>query len=94
MLPEECLLGWIIGMPILILVARGGMQVEDGVNLVVSADLDHPVKLFKAGLTNRHRVHIVFKMAIIKRQAHQIQAQRANEARILLGKKIFEIAFE
>ncbi len=93
-LPEKRLLGGVIRMPVLILVACSGMQVQDGVNFMVGAYLDHPVELLKAGFTHDCRIHIVFKMMVIERQTDQVHAQRADKGCILIRKEIFKIALE
>src|SRR5258706_9255063 len=55
-LPEKCLLRGVVGVPVLILVSSGSMQIEDGVNFVVSANLDHSIKVLQTGFTYYCRV--------------------------------------
>jgi hypothetical protein len=94
MLPEEGMVGRVVGVPVLILEARYGVQVEDRVDAVPSAQVDDPIKMLEARLLDLEGRHVVLEMMVVDRQPQQVQAKRLDEARVVGAEKIFQETIE
>ena len=92
--PEERLVGRVVGVPVLVLVAGEGVQVNDGVDFVSGAQVNDAVEVREAALFDDEGVHIVFEVAIVDRDAYQVEAQRLDVLCVRLGEEVFEEAVE
>ena len=92
--PEECLVGRVVRVPVLVLVAGKCMQVDDRVDLVPGAQFDDPVEVPEALLLDLQRTHVVLEVPVVYRQAQQVQAERPDKPRVILGEEVLEEAVE
>ena len=93
-LPEERLVRRVVGVPIHVLIARQRMQVDDRVDAVRRAQVDGPIQVLEPLLLDDERRHVVFEVAVVDRDADQVQPQRLDEAGVVLGEEVGEEAVE
>lgn len=110
-LPEAGVVGWVVGVPVGVLAARGCVHVEDGVDVVVGAlmpvqhagcpgwivrrgeetyKLNNPIQMLESLLLQNPRVHIVFEVPIVERDAQAVQPQAGVELGVRVGEEILE----
>ena len=64
--PECCVAGRAVGVPARTLAAGDGVHVEDGVDALVGANVDHAVQVLEATFFENTGVHVVFEVAVIE----------------------------
>src|SRR5258708_26426697 len=89
-LPEKRLVGRIIAMPILVLVARQSMQVDNGVDLLLRDKVDDSIEVLKALFLDDKGFHVGLEVPVVDRQPQQVQAERGNILRIVSSEEIFQ----
>src|SRR5436305_11980115 len=89
-LPEKRLVGRIIAMPILILVARQSMQVDNGVDLLLSAQVDDSIQVLEAFFFDDKGLHVGLEVPVVDGEPQQVQAERGNILSIILSEEIFQ----
>ena len=72
--PEGGVAGRVVGMPVWVLAAWGGVHVEDGVDAVVGAEGDDAVEVLEAGGLEDARVHVVFEVVVVEGDAEAVEA--------------------
>nr|WP_234314546.1 hypothetical protein [Streptomyces sp. NRRL F-5135] len=72
MAPEEREVGGVVGVPLVVLGAGQGVQVDDGVDAVPCAQIDHSVELCEALLADLERAGVVLEVAVVDRQAQAV----------------------
>jgi hypothetical protein len=78
-IPELCLVGPRVGMPILVLATRNSVEVKNNIQILLGTKLDDAVEQLESLCFVYPRVHIVFKVAIVERHAYAIYSQRCKE---------------
>src|SRR6266566_7909612 len=89
-LPEKRLVGRIIAMPILVLVTWQSMQVDNGVDLLLGAQVDDSIQALKALFLDDKGFHIGLEVPVVDREPKQVQAERGNILRIVSSEEIFQ----
>ena len=56
--------------------------------------VDRAVEVFETLLLQLEGAHVVFEVAVVDRQPHQVEPQRADERRISLGEEVLQKAVE
>ena len=69
-------------MPVLVLIAGQGMQIDDGVDPPLGAELDDPVELREPLRFDHARVHVVLELAVVDRDPDQIEPEGGDVARV------------
>ena len=59
MVPEICDVPSVVRVPVCVLAAGSGVQVENGVNAVLGAKVNHPIEVFEPLLLENSRVLVV-----------------------------------
>lgn len=51
----------VVGVPVSVLTARSGMEIENSIDSMLRADINDPVKVLEAGLFEDTRVHVILE---------------------------------
>ena len=94
MLPEERLVRRVVGVPIAVLIARQRVQIDDRVDALRRAQVDDAIQVPEPLLLDDERRHVVFEVAIVDRDADQVQPQRLDEASVVLAEEVGQEAVE
>lgn len=104
MVPEGCIASWVIAVPILVLTAGQGMDIEDGVDFVPGTlssleqlkaiawlstyELNNSVHVLEALLLDLEGLHVILEVMVVQRQAQAVKAQRGEELSVLFGEEV------
>ena len=92
--PQQSTAGVVVGMPVAVLPSLHGMQIQNGVDIVLFAPVQGLVQHLEPLFLVHKGVHVVFKMPVVQRNAKQIHAQGGDIFHISLGEKIPQHAVE
>ncbi len=90
--PEQGLVGRVIAVPVGVLPALDGVQVEDGIQLVLLAPAKDLVEAAKPGLEVLEGLQVALEMPVVERQADDICPAALYECNVLFREKIIEPA--
>jgi hypothetical protein len=93
-LPKQGHLCRVVGMPVLVLESGQSMQVDDRVDAVNGADIDDAIEISQTRFANRHRRHVVFKMAVVHGEPYKVQAKGTNKRGIAGAEETLKEAIE
>lgn len=79
-----------VGVPISILAARDGVHVEDGVDALLSAEVDDAVKPLEAVWLEDAGVHVIFEVSVVERNTNTVESKRLVVFCIFFGEEVFE----
>ena len=94
MRPEGGDVGRIVTVPVVVLTAGQGVQVDDRVDAVSSARLDHPVQVAEARLVDLERPVVVLEVAVVHRHADAVEPAAGEQSGVRLAEEDREQAFE
>ena len=78
-LPEQRPVGRVVRVPVVVLPARQGVQVDDAVDPVRGARRDRPVEVAEAVLDDLERPRVGLQVAVVDRDAHAVEAEPGEE---------------
>ena len=82
MLPEVADVRRVVRMPVLVLRAGQRVQVDDGVQAVARARVDHPVELVEPALDQLERTRVALEVPVVDRDAHAVHPGVGEELRV------------
>src|SRR5215211_4054931 len=81
-------------MPVLVLVARQGVQVDDRVDPLLRAQLYNPVEVPEALVLDLEGAHVVLEVPVVHREPEQVQPERGDKPRVTFREEMIEEAVE
>jgi len=66
------------------------MEVEDGVDTILGADINDAVEVLEAGLFENPWVHVVFEVVVVEGDTDAVQFKALEKRRVFLLEEIFE----
>ncbi len=81
-------------MPVCVLPSLNGMQIQNGIQVMLGTPLNHPVEPLEACFQVPERLIIPLEMPVVERQPDHGRPARFDEGDILLGEEIVEPAVE
>ena len=88
--PEGRVAGRVVAMPILVLATRARMEVQNGVDAVLGANVDYAIQMLEAFFFDVERVHVVFEVAVVEREAQAVEAKRSHKLGVLFCEEVLE----
>jgi hypothetical protein len=87
LLPEQRPVERVVAVPVVVLPARGGVQVDHGVKARRGARVDRSVKVREPLRPDLPGPHVVFPVAVVHRDTDAVQAERRDELRVLAAEE-------
>jgi hypothetical protein len=76
--------------PITVLPSRRRVQVQDRVETMLRAQVDHPVQMSKPILLEHARIQVILEVAIIESNTDAVETQRCEEGSIFLREEVLQ----
>jgi hypothetical protein len=93
-LPEGGDVGRVVGVPVLVLAAGHGVQVDDAVDAVLGAQSHDRVEALEARLEQLERTVIALEVAVVHRDPHAVDAEAGEETRVAVLEEARQHAVE
>src|SRR5215211_5152541 len=92
--PEQRLVGRVVRVPVLVLVAWQGVQVDYRVDSMRRAQVYYPIQVPEAIFLYLEGPHVVLEVPVVHGEPEQVQPKGGDESRVTLREEVLEEAVE